>query len=94
MVRPRAFAVLKDDRDALRRPLDRERDRGAHGDDHVNLLPFEAPRRRLCRLHIALAVADVEDALLAFREPRSRSPSRSPSTAEEYGPPWSTTPTR
>jgi len=59
---------IEHDRNALRRPLDRESDRGGHRNDQVNLLPFETPRRRLHRLQIAFAIAHVKDELLALLE--------------------------
>jgi hypothetical protein len=74
---------IEDDRDAPRRPLDRERDRGGHGHDQVDLLPFETPRRRLQRPQIALAVAHVEHELLTLLE--SQLPEAVPQPVDDRG---------
>src|SRR6266511_3953053 len=56
------------DGDAFCGPLGRERDRGGHRIDQVDLLRLETPRGSLHRLQIALGIAHVEDELLALLE--------------------------
>src|SRR5439155_13260488 len=72
---------VEHDRDALRRPLGGESDRGCERVDQVNLLLFETPRRRIHRRQIAFGVAHVEDELPSL--PESQLPESVPQPVDD-----------